>query len=180
MAVGTNHEKAIRSSVVVKETPRPYQRQNLKERFWGKVQKGKARECWPWIARANNAGYGMISMPTGLTGSKRSTMVLAHRLAYELTHGEIPRGLRVLHECDNSLCCNPKHLVAGSQKKNLEDCRDRGRMCVGEAHPGAKLTVEKVREIRSSDLSSYELAPKYRVSPRLIRKIRAGKSWKHA
>lgn len=51
----------------------------------------------------------------------------ANRVAWILTHGEIPDGLIILHRCDNPPCCNPRHLKPGTQRDNTEDKMRRGR-----------------------------------------------------
>ena len=33
----------------------------------------------------------------------------------------ILNGLKVLHKCDNPICCNPTHLFLGSQLENIKD-----------------------------------------------------------
>jgi hypothetical protein len=90
---------------------------DLNIRFWNKVNKTK--KCWEWLATKNNKGYGRIQV----NGKSR----LAHRISYGLKNGEIPRGLEVLHKCDNPLCVNPKHLFLGTHKDNLQDMAKKGR-----------------------------------------------------
>lgn len=51
---------------------------------------------------------------------------LAHRLAYTISHGPIPKGKLVLHHCDVRNCVRPKHLYAGTYKDNMKDCLERG------------------------------------------------------
>jgi hypothetical protein len=57
--------------------------------------------------------------------------------------GPIPDGLQVRHTCDNPPCCNPAHLLLGTQADN---CRD---MVVRRRSGVEKLTPDNVREIRS-------------------------------
>lgn len=53
--------------------------------------------------------------------------VWVHRLSLERKIGE-PLGNRVTrHQCDNPPCCNPDHLVPGSQADNARDMVERGR-----------------------------------------------------
>jgi hypothetical protein len=52
---------------------------------------------------------------------------LAHRMAWELTYGEIPAGLVVMHSCDVRHCVNPGHLQLGTRKDNNQDRVMKGR-----------------------------------------------------
>ncbi len=63
------------------------------QRFWTKVEQGAPDECWVWTAGRNPRGYGRVNV--------RRNAMLAHRFAYELTHGEVPSHLSVRHTCDN-------------------------------------------------------------------------------
>lgn len=78
--------------------------------LWRYVQKSGARECWPFTGSTFRAGYGRFFI-----GCKS---VLAHRIAYALTHGEPPAPMLVMHKCNNKLCCNPAHLTLGSNSEN--------------------------------------------------------------
>ena len=51
-------------------------------------------------------GYGRITVASN--GERRSYS--AHRLAYEMKHGEIPSGVLVRHTCHNPACVRPSHL----------------------------------------------------------------------
>ena len=110
-------------------------------RFWQKVKKGDADECWPWMAGTakQRGGYGRFQAGTSRDSSE---VVYAHRMAWQLTNGPIPPGMSVLHHCDNPPCCNPNHLFAGTRADNITDMTVKGR------HGKAKLTVEQVKEIR--------------------------------
>jgi hypothetical protein len=87
--------------------------------FWNNVAISHFDDCWLWKAATNRKGYGLIS----LNGKLRR----AHRIAYELTYGPAPKGLLVLHHCDNPSCCNPTHLFVGTAANNTEDMIAKGR-----------------------------------------------------
>jgi hypothetical protein len=51
----------------------------------------------------------------------------SHRLAWLLTRGLIPAGMKVMHKCDNPPCCNPAHLLEGTIQKNNADMANKMR-----------------------------------------------------
>lgn len=154
------------------------------ERLWAKVDRRSPEKCWEWKAGKCGNGYGTIWMGTRRQGGK----VYAHRLTYELSHGQIPEGLFVLHRCDNPSCVNPSHLFVGTAGDNIRDAYSKGRRKgprrFGEANHSAKLTDQAVREIRrlwssgafskQADLVRYLGIPQPTVSRVLLRR-----SWTH-
>jgi len=46
---------------------------------------------------------------------------------YKKYFGSIPKGMCVLHKCDNKKCINPEHLFLGTQKDNMMDMIQKGR-----------------------------------------------------
>ena len=96
---------------------------NLPPKFWNRVNKSTQNGCWEWIgALHNNKGprsYGAYYHD--------GSTVLAHRLVAELTYGPIPKGMVVMHSCDNCLCVNPDHLSIGTYRQNNLDVYARGR-----------------------------------------------------
>lgn len=92
----------------------------IAERFWEKVRKSSG--CWEWTAYRNALGYGAIAY------GKPRRPVLAHRVAWELTHGAAPSpDVEVCHRCDNPSCVRPDHLFLGSHRDNMLDMIAKGR-----------------------------------------------------
>lgn len=133
--------------------------------------------CFICISHARNKGYPL----SWFNGKK----VRLNRFIYEQMHGPIPEGLVVRHKCDVRECINPEHLEIGTQQENIWDAynRDRMKCCIGERNCNAKLTIEKVKEIKlalqEGTASNYALARKYGVSDMAIRKIKKGTMWSH-
>ncbi len=153
---------------------RPRAREPFDARFWRQVKKRGPDQCWPWISSSRTTGYGVISL-----GGRGSGKILAHRAAWILTHGSIPKlsgyhsGV-VRHKCHNRLCCNPDHLEIGTQADNVNDMWRRKRGPKGNT----RLTKAQIAKIRSDPRSSRQLAPIYDVSDAHIRSIRQGRCWK--
>jgi hypothetical protein len=147
------------------------------------------RRCWEWTGKTNHSGYGRFMVKTP---SKRFT-ARAHRIAWALTHGDIPDGVLVCHKCDNPKCVNPGHLFLGDHIANQRDKMDKGRAKwspngrrewpKGQETPTAKLTDEDVRAIlmalERGGISGSELARIYGVTRSAISLIRQGKTWTH-
>ena len=121
-------------------------------------------------------GYGKFS----LTHTKS---INAHRLMRLLKFGNIPKGICVLHRCDNRWCVNPKHLFLGTKGDNARDCVSKNRNSCGERNGLAKLTSKEVIEIRArykgvrGDLT--RLSKQYRVSICTIWDIVTNRHWRH-
>lgn len=132
--------------------------------------------CWPWTRSTNrrDAGYGRFT--------KNGVDILAHRAAWELANGEkLGADDRVLHDCDNPVCCNPKHLLRGTQKDNVADMVRKGRRAptIGERHPGAILTDAQVVAIFLDPQPRATLARQYSVGKSTIGHIQQRTHWAH-
>lgn len=132
-------------------------------------------ECIEFIGRIHKSGYGEIVI--------FNKTYQAHRISYESTYGEIPAGLYVLHHCDNRSCVNPQHLSVGTQQDNMNDMlrKHRSRDSRGEKNENAKLTWEKVREIRAEVKKGFtqrSIAKLYGVDYTTVNHIVRNYTWK--
>lgn len=135
--------------------------------------------CWLWTGTAGPKGYGLIFYKT-----RQKT---AHRVAWWLFRGEIPKPLWVLHRCDTPACCNPDHLYLGTQSQNARDAYHRGGHRpppqLGEMAFKSKLTADKVREIRrlyaAKVAGQKRLAKQFGVKQASVSAIVNNRSWKH-
>jgi hypothetical protein len=147
-------------------------------KFWAKINILGPDDCWEWKSPTSSKGYGRYTV-----GGKT---IYAHRIAWELTHGSIPKGLFVCHHCDNRKCINPNHMFLGTNQDNVDDMVNKGRNFIpkGEKQGSAKLTEEQVMEIRrlytTLECTSREILGKlYNVSSRQISAIINREYWRH-
>lgn len=134
--------------------------------------------CHIWLRAKHQNGYGHLT----IDGKK----ILAHRYAWFRKHGKWPKPC-ALHKCDNHPCVNEAHLFEGTKKDNTQDMIAKGRLIVGrrvrgENNVAAKLTDEKVREIRkafSSGESIRSIARRQTVSRPVVQGVCHGTSWAH-
>lgn len=151
----------------------------LSERFWCKVDRGRADDCWEWTANRNEHGYGTIMSSRG-AGRHRS--LRAHRVAWELTHGTISDDQCVLHKCDNPGCVNPNHLFLGTMAQNTKDMVSKRRHSHGSRPSHAKLNEAAVADLirlRDSGLTYQEVADRMGVSLVQAWRVYRGERWAH-
>lgn len=167
-----------------------FQSGTIEQRFRSKVFVAEPDACWPWSGASLPRGYGKITDVAGRT-------LLAHRVAWELEHGEIPAGMLVLHHCDNPRCCNPAHLYVGTYADNSADALSRGRMprgdghysrrfpslvSRGEGHTFARLTDEDIPSVfvlRAAGWSIRRIARYFNIAANSIKVILNGTGWRH-
>lgn len=154
------------------------------KRFWSRVERGGAGDCWIWLGPINRSGYGLFGL---WSNADRGKVKTAHRYAYELTHGEIPRGSGkhgtvIAHKCDVRRCVNPAHLFACTQAENLRDCLDKGRgnKASGERSGRAKLSESAVTAIRAlikEGVDRQKISRAFGIVPQSVKDIADGKTW---
>lgn len=151
--------------------------------FWKKVNKnGPVPEhrpelgpCYLWTGAFKQGGYGRM-------GSKVYGPLLAHRVAWMLAYGGIPKGQLVCHGCDNPACVRADHLFLGSHLENTRDAVSKGRMHHGERSGPSKLTEDQVCDIfvlNASGWSRYELAKRFGITAGSVCRILNGTRWSY-
>jgi len=142
------------------------QTQDILKRFESKINKDGAGGCWLWTS-ASTGRYGIFwvgSTPDIYYGKRNA---LAHRLAFELYKGPIPKDMMVCHRCNITLCVNPDHLYVGTRKQNSEDAAKAGLY-------RTKLTKQQVKEMRLLRKQGWyytDLARRYNISKATARHI---------
>lgn len=108
-----------------------------RRRFVKKVGALDANGCLLWAGGATPRGYGVFAMRRKRNGKPILQSMPAPRAAWELMHGEIPKGMFVCHHCDNPPCINVAHLFLGTPLDNFNDMIAKGR------HPHIKALVAR-------------------------------------
>lgn len=145
---------------------------NQRERFWAKVEKTDG--CWIW------GGYLVREYGQHRLGGIKQP---AHRCAWVLANGPIPKSRLVLHRCDNPLCVRPAHLFLGTQLDNMRDKVAKGRQANGARNGNARLTANHVRVIRhlraNTTLTRREVAGLFLIDPTTVAQIERRRTWGH-
>lgn len=151
-------------------------------RFWSKIDKNgpipahrpELGRCWVWTF-STRSGYGAFRIGNRMHG--------ANRVAWLIQHGPIPKGLCALHQCDNKPCVRGTHLFLGTKTENNTDRDAKNRQARGETNARAKLTKNKVIDIRSryasGGTSHRKLAKEFNISRGYVSKIVNRKNWTH-
>lgn len=152
----------------------------LCQRFWTRVQVGRARECWPWTGYKTPAGYGHLK--TSVRTAGRQGVVSAHRFMWEEMYGPIPTGLFVCHRCDRPSCVNPRHLFLGNAEDNTRDMLAKGRdRMIGARNHESRLTQEQsdemVAKYSKGGISQPALTKLFRVSLSVVNEVLTGRHW---
>jgi hypothetical protein len=143
----------------------------LKQRFEAKYIKDNSG-CWLWTASVGSHGYGQLYY------KDHEIPIPSHQVAWLLHRGEIPKGLSVLHKCNNKLCVNPNHLYLGTDLDNTHDKITAGTMYYGDHL--RKLSEDQIQEIRNlkGKKKQWEIARMFGISQPNVSRILSYTTWK--
>lgn len=135
----------------------------------------KQESCWDWKGIIEHTGYGKLGI---------RPPIKAHRASWIIHKGPIPKGLIVCHTCDNRKCTNPDHLWLGTHKDNIQDRIKKGRCntAKGTQLKIARLSdgqVKKIKDLLKKGLTCSEIGRQYKVSRKIVSRIKNGETWKH-
>lgn len=86
----------------------------MDERFWRRTI-ATPSGCREWQGARYPSGYGHLRRSV----QGKGVDWLAHRYAWQLTHGSLPpKGTELDHLCRNRLCVNPDHLEVVTHREN--------------------------------------------------------------
>lgn len=151
------------------------------ENFWKFVR--KTDSCWLWTGRKNKSGYGYLQT--------NGVQYPAHRLSFQIHHGEILKGMCICHKCDVPVCVNPDHLWMGTHAENAHDRHLKGRTAngmythpnYGELNPNSFFTIHQVMEILShkgTGRTAASVSRQFKCDDSTIEGIWSGRRWAKA
>jgi hypothetical protein len=101
-------------------------------------------------------------------------------MSWEFENGPVPKGLCVLHRCDNPPCVNPAHLYVGTHRQNARDRSLRNRGVRGRRVNTNKLTEAQVLEIRAlcdAGERQAHVARRFGITQTMVSHIARRNSW---
>ncbi len=133
------------------------------DRFWSRVLILEDLDsCWNWQKGTSSGEYGIFW--------NAGSDVRTNRFVLMLQLGRILIGdEQALHTCDNSHCCNPKHIYLGDNVQNVKDRVERGR------HSKTHVTnIQKYQILslyQSGKSTPEEICGKFNISMRSFRNL---------
>jgi HNH endonuclease len=181
-AVNGGKGSQAKTSIRVQAVGEEMHREPIANRFWRNTD--KTETCWLWKGRLSRTGYGLIDLTHNSRG-QRTKATGAHRIAWEIANGPIPKAIdgrraTICHTCDVRHCVNPAHLFLATQKENMHDALTKNRISRrGTSNPRARLTVEDVHQIRqlASSVSAKAIAEQFQLSPTYVYSVIQRRTW---
>lgn len=127
--------------------------------------------CWIWQRHAQKGVMPIINIEGKVMSSRRA--------AFIALHGEVKPGHEVMGGCEAPLCVNPecsKQVTFAERRRRMAKKRNYGQSNrMKPAH--SKLSIEKARQIRSSEEPTAVLAERFGVSKAAIGYAKRGSTW---
>jgi len=134
------------------------------------MRSGDTTVCWEWKDKRSLSGRD--GRPYFCIKGKR---YLAYRVVFSETYGRPLSEIKPLrHTCDNTICCNPYHLIEGTHQENMDDMKDRERH--GLPHHAVKAIK---RLLAKKMLSHNEIAELFGISRTLVTSISSETCYQH-
>lgn len=130
---------------------------------------GDMSVCWEWQGQIK--GEEGNRRPYFTLDSKKQ---LVYRIVFNLFHPDEPlqENEVVRHTCDNSICCNPTHLLRGSHTENMADMRER------ERHGLTHHAVRAIRKLLADAIPQKLIAERFGVSRETVSAIKNKRVYK--
>lgn len=127
--------------------------------------------CREWTGRGNCEEVNDLRGVMSWRGKPR----YAHQAAYELAAGEpVPKGMIVMHACDNHLCTNPSHLSVGTRAENNAD---RGRKWRVWGWRYDRATASKIKVRLRAEKEDWRRGKKMEVCRRIAEAVGGGATY---
>lgn len=140
------------------------------------MHNGDKELCWEWLG-SHGLGTRNEYRPRVVIGKQD---YYVYRVVYELFTGhKLEKHEVVRHQCDNSWCCNPYHMLIGTQADNVRDMLDRERVGMKQFH------VKKIMQMLEVGCTAQFVCEKMKESYNMsmdvsmIRKIRLRRIYRH-
>jgi hypothetical protein len=137
-------------------------------------------DCLIWEGSTDAGGRPKVSIKAGAL----TRTVQPRRMAWEAAKGPITHKRVVTVTCGNPLCLNPAHMELISKGEVVHrtaqrpDTQRRRYLAGLKSRERSNLDLEKVRYIRSCNLTLEEVSKELGISPTSASAIRRGKRWR--
>lgn len=151
-----------------------YDRKDVKRFLYTENENG----CWECFSHSDKGGNNKDYIAVRAYG--RSSYL--HRESYRTYNGEIPKGMVIMHTCDNTKCCNPNHLKLGTHKDNVDDKVSKNRQLKGSDVGNSVLKEEdvlKIIDMCNRGIFEKDVAKIFNVNRVTIHAIKSGKIWSY-
>lgn len=148
---------------------------NKDKAFWSKVDKSDEYGCWPYKEYIDRDGYGRFHLENGPIGAHVYAWLWSRKM------DRVPDGKIIMHLCDNRCCCNPHHIICGTQLENMQDKTAKGRLVPPHKSANPSLYSGELWLIRkllaSKRFSQAAVAKMFKVHQSTISHINTSDRW---